>query len=161
MPTETVGANPMADGVTDANVFTAFDQTNNRLNINISGANTGTGLGGGQTNRLFELAKGEAPYGEAVAKIPLTNGEQIVGHTSTIQTGLLNGTYFLNTNTASTQQTISNIFNRAGDGALTNVPPTVVGDITGGSVSVKAVLFNPSATGISFADFRRRIGRIP
>ena len=155
-PVETIGANPAAEGITEANVTAEFDADNDRLNINIIGANTGTGFGGGQTNRMFELAKEDISYGEAVAKIPLTNGEQIISHTSTIQTGLLRGTYFLNTGTALTQQTVSSLFERHGDGSFTPAfPLDTRGDVvaTDNSVSVKAVLINPSATGISFADF--------
>ena len=78
MPQATVSANPSATGIDSGDVSAEYNATAGILNIDISGANTGTGYGGGQTNRVFELAKGERAYGEAVAKIPLTNGEQIV-----------------------------------------------------------------------------------
>ena len=68
---------------------------------------------------------------------------------------MLNGTYFLRSGNLPNQQTVSTLFNRHGDGSLTDVVNTSIGDITSadGTLSVKAVLINPSPTGISFADF--------
>lgn len=110
------------------------------------------------TNNLFESAKGQASYANGIARLGLSNAQQLIAHTSTTQTSLLNGFYSIFTGNTGNQQNITSLQEMDVDAnelpAGTFRTPTNNVMLTEGTLTVNSVIIAPQAAGISFGDFQ-------